>query len=164
MCPGLADLSIPGEAPLSTEGHPTGQPALNLDGGPVRSLVPWPEFSAKQSRVVRFVGSLFLNLAKGLYTNSGHFVLRKGEAREDRSSAFQKQNKTKPLKWPVPVAVWKQNWYFSGGMVGKGPLVSWLLGGGGLRRDSLGITRGLTARKTVCLRRGLRCSFESQEV
>lgn len=128
MCPGLADLSIPGEAPLSTEGHPTGQPALNLDGGPVRSLVPWPEFSAKQSRVVRFVGSLFLNLAKGLYTNSGHFVLRKGEAREDRSSAFQKQNKTKPLKWPVPlqcgsktgisVAVWLGKGRWSPGCLG----------------------------------------------
>lgn len=62
MCPGLADLSISGGAPLSTE-----HPILDMGGGPVRSFVPWPEFSAKQPCMVRFVSSLFLNLPKEIY-------------------------------------------------------------------------------------------------
>lgn len=79
-----------------------------MDGGPVRRLVPWPEFSAKQPGVVRFVSSLcvFKSPKRALYKL---WTFRFEERRAKRGQVLERgwtfqpfKNKTKQKTLNVP--------------------------------------------------------------
>lgn len=78
-----------------------------MDGGPVKRLVPWPEFSVKQPGVVRFVSSLcvFKSPKRALYKLwTFHFEERKAKREQvlERGRTLQPFKKTKQKTLNVP--------------------------------------------------------------